>query len=82
MTRDEAERRSADLNAQRAEGDAATWIVTNTKDDGWQPARVMAPGFKGVHPLKATVAARPRPRDADDPRPSTFRDVPPYGAGI
>ena len=46
-----------------------------------QAVRVAAPGFKGVHPLKATVEAKPRPRDADDPRPTTFRDVGPWGIG-
>jgi hypothetical protein len=80
MTEDEARQHAADLNAQRPEGDAGTWIVTQA-DDGWQAVRVAAPGFKGVHPLKATVEAKPRPRDADDPRPTTFRDVGPWGIG-
>lgn len=79
MTRDEAESRATELNDARAEGDAGTWIVSQTPEGGWRPVRVAAPGFKGVHPLKATVESRPRPRDAEDPRPSTFRDVPPYG---
>ena len=80
MTEAEARDRAAELNALRPEGDAGTWIVTRA-DDGWQPVRVAGPGFKGVHPLKATVEAKPRPRDADDPRPTSFRDVGPWGIG-
>jgi hypothetical protein len=82
MTREEAGRRATELNDERAEGDAGTWIVTQTPEGDWRPVRVAGPGFKGIHPLKATVEAKPRPRDADDPRPSTFRDVPPYGGGL
>ena len=82
MTRDEAQARAVELNAERADGDAATWIVTKTPEGDWRPVRVAAPGFKSFHPLKATVEAKPRPREADDVRPSTFRDVPPYGAGL
>ena len=32
--------------------------------------------------LKATTESKPDPRDAPDPRPSSMRNVPPYGAGI
>ena len=32
--------------------------------------------------VKETTEAEERPQQADDPRPSTFRNVPPYGAGI
>jgi hypothetical protein len=80
MTQDQAQKHAAQLNAQRPEGDAGTWIATQG-DDGWHTVRVSALGFKGVHPLKATVEAKPRPRDADDPRPTSFRDVGPWGIG-
>ncbi len=39
----------------------------------------------GVAPPKArteTTEAKPEPRDAPDPRPSTARNIPPYGAGF
>jgi hypothetical protein len=30
---------------------------------------------------KATTEAKPDPRDAPDPRPASFQNVPPYAAG-
>jgi hypothetical protein len=32
--------------------------------------------------LKETTESKPDPRDAPDPRSSTMRNIPPYGAGI
>jgi hypothetical protein len=31
-------------------------------------------------PLKATTEAKPKPSEAEDPRPAIFRNIPPYGA--
>jgi hypothetical protein len=39
----------------------------------------------GIVPDKkptATTEAKPEPRDAPDPRPSSMRNIPPYGGGI
>lgn len=33
-------------------------------------------------PKIATTEAKPRPQQAEDPRPAGVRNIPPYGAGI
>ena len=79
MTREEAEARCAELNAAREEGDPGHWL-TREGEDGWEVVRVNVPGLAERGPLKETTEARPRPPTADDPRPSSIQQVPPYGA--
>lgn len=49
-------------------------------DDGWEVVRIAAlPGQ--VRPTGTSTEARPRP-EADDPRQSIQRLIPPFGPGI
>jgi hypothetical protein len=75
-TREEAEA----LRAQRAAEDpGGTWFTFETATGTWAVGRV---DIKPAPPATgATTEARPRPPDADDPRPASFRNVPPWGAG-
>ena len=81
MTRDEASTRAAQLNAERPEGDAKRWMARKAEAETWEVVQVTVPGFRPPHPLKATVESKPRPPQADDPRPSAFRNAPFSGAG-
>ena len=40
---------------------------------------VNVPGMKARDPLTETIEARPKPSTADDPRPSSQQQFPPYG---
>ena len=80
MTRDEAERRCAELNEAAGEDTADRWLVQEGEGGEWHAVHVSVPGMKPRDPLKETIEARPRPPTADDPRPSTAQQVPPFGA--
>jgi hypothetical protein len=72
MTRDEAETRAAELNA---ESGGHNWFVRELEDGGFDAVKVSVPGFKPNAPLKTTTESNPRPRDADDPRTSFDQNV-------
>jgi hypothetical protein len=79
MTREEALARCEQLNAQAGEGASFHWLAREREGGEWQVVKVPGlPGGRG--PLKEVVEARPRPATADDPRPSTVQQIPPYGA--
>jgi hypothetical protein len=66
VTREEAERRCAGLNAENDDR-GRRWIVQQ-HDNDWRVVRVSIPGLRGIKPLKATVEAKPLPPQPD-PRP-------------
>jgi hypothetical protein len=74
MTREEAQAKAAALNREHPDRHRARWLARE-RADGWQVARVSLPGGVRIDPLKPTVAAKPRPPDAPDPRPAFFRDA-------
>jgi hypothetical protein len=76
MTRDEAEARAAELSA--AEPDHS--FFARERGGDWEIVKVAAmPG----RPRKFGTATEARPRpDADDPRTSTDRLIPPFGPGL
>ena len=80
MTRDEAETLRERLAREQPE---STWVARRAGDE-WEVVKVRLPGAPGARrgPLTATTEAAERPPQGDDPRPSGWRDVPPYGAGI
>jgi hypothetical protein len=55
--------------------------VAGNDDEGWTVARFPVLPGKRLDPLKETIESHAQPNPADDPRPSQWRDVPPYGAG-
>ena len=71
MTRDEADKRAAELNA---EGNG-NWFVRETADGGFEAVRVNVPGMKPVGPLNASIESDPRPPDAEDPRTTYDKNV-------
>ena len=75
MTRGEAEARCAELNASGS----AHWMVREADGGAWEVVSVKVPGLSERGPLKEITEARPRPPTADDPRPSSVQNVPPYG---
>jgi hypothetical protein len=78
MTREEAEARCADFNGEPARD--RQWFPRQVGPEEWELVSVPLPqGAAG--PLKETVESKPRPSHAPDPRPSVFRNIPPYGAG-
>lgn len=79
MTRSDAVARCAELNRDEA-GDRH-WFAKQITPDGWEVVSISGTGLRARGPLKETVETRPRPSEPPDPRPSIFRNVPPYGAG-
>ena len=81
MTRNEAEQRAAQLNAEHPERARYRWLV-RASSEAFDVARVALPPGVRIDPVKETTEARPRPPQADDPRPAFFRDVGgPYAGG-
>jgi hypothetical protein len=78
MTREEAEARCAELNGAREKGDPGHWLAREA-GEGWEVVRVNVPGLGERGVLKETIEARPKPPTADDPRPSSVQQIPPYG---
>jgi hypothetical protein len=81
MTQEQAQQRAADLNRDHPERGRYRWLAREGAD-GWQVARITLPGGMRLDPLDETVESKPRPPQADDPRPALWRDVGgPWGGG-
>lgn len=79
MTREQAQARSAELNADP--GRDRQWFPREVRPEEWDVVAVVIPEAARTGPLKETTEAKPRPAQAPDARPSVFRNIPPYGAG-
>jgi hypothetical protein len=79
MTREQAEARCAELNADPDRD--RQWFPRQAGPDEWEIVSMALPEGARRGPLKEAVESRPRPESPPDPRPSVFRNVPPYGAG-
>ena len=80
MTREEADELRERLSREHPDRVTHAWLAREGPAGEWSVVKVRLPGGAKRDPLKATVEAKPKPREADDPRPAIFRDVPPYGA--
>ena len=80
MDREAAERECARLGSEHPDRATNSWLVREAGEGEWEVVRVPLPPGMRRDPLKATVEAKPEPRDAEDPRPAPFRNIPPYGA--
>jgi hypothetical protein len=80
MTREDAVARAERLNAEHPDRETHTWIPRKSPAGEWEIAKLRMPGLRR-DPLKATTEAKPKPQQADDPRPPIFQNIPPYGAG-
>ena len=79
MDHEAAEQRAEQLRREHPDRLTHTWMARGSADGGWEVVKVRLPGLRTA-PLKASIESRPRPPQPDDPRPSTFRNVPPFGA--
>ena len=79
MTRDEAERRAAQLNAATTDP-SGTWTAQRIGSE-WHVVKIAGAAVHTNAPLKATTEQRPKPDYAPDPRPLNEQNAPPYGAG-
>jgi len=79
MTHDEATKRAAELNSQEQED--RHWFVREQEAGDYQVVAVTAPGLPSHGELHAAIETKPKPTEPPDPRPSLFRNIPPYGAG-
>ena len=79
MTRENAIARCEQLN--RVETGDRRWFAKQLDGGDWDVVAMSGTGFGPRGPLKEATEAKPSPSDAPDPRPSIFRNVPPYGAG-
>ena len=74
MTREEAELRAAQLNAEHPDRATSRWIVKQA-EGGWDVARIALPPGMRLDPIKETTEARPDPPQAPDPRTPFERNV-------
>lgn len=79
MTREDAEREAERLGREHPERDSHRWFARRGDAGDWHVVKVAAAGL-GHPPMKATVEAKPRPPQADDPRSNVARDAPYGGA--
>jgi hypothetical protein len=80
MTRDEAEQLRERLSREHPDRSSHVWLAREDPPGEWSVAKVRLPAGVKIDPLKATVEAKPKPREGDDPRQAIFRNIPPYGA--
>jgi hypothetical protein len=80
MTHEEAVARCRELNREQTDG--RHWLPRQVDASRWEVVSISGPGLRPRGPLKEGAESRPSPSDPPDPRPSIFRNIPPYGAGF
>jgi hypothetical protein len=81
MTRDEAHAEAQRLAAEHPDRATHRWLPREQSDGSWSVARMKLPPGLRTGPLKETVETKPKPPQADDPRPAHSQNVGgPYGA--
>jgi hypothetical protein len=79
MTRDEAVAEARRLSEEHPDRTTHSWIPRQGADGSWSVARL---GIAPQRPDGTLQESKPRPPQADDPRPAFWRDVGgPYGPG-
>ena len=72
MTREEALTECRRLGEEHAERATHSWLPRLLEDGEWSVVKV---GVPGKRPLVTAQESKPRPPQADDPRPAMWRDV-------
>jgi hypothetical protein len=72
MTRDEAISECGRLAREHPERATHSWLPRELAAGEWAVVKV---GVPGQGPLGTMTEAKPRPPQADDPRPAMWRDV-------
>jgi hypothetical protein len=80
MNRADAQDLCERLAREHPERATHTWIAREGADGDWQVLKVAIPGRRR-EPLAETTEAKPAPPQPDDPRPSIYRNIPPFGPG-
>ena len=78
MDRQDAEALAERLSREHPERASHRWVARQA-GEGWEVVKVTVPEGMRRDPLKASTEAKPKPPQADDPRSSISRQVPPYG---
>jgi hypothetical protein len=79
MTRKEALDEARRLSEEHPDRATHSWIPRQGSDGGWGVAKLAIPSRR---PTGSAQESKPKPPQADDPRPALWRDVGgPYGAG-
>lgn len=74
MNREDAQR-EADRRNREDPRAPHRWFARPDADDEWSLVKVSGLPSDLAHPLKTTFEAKPKPAQADDPRPNVWRDV-------
>jgi hypothetical protein len=75
MTQAEAEARCRELAETHPDRQRVRWIAREGRD-GWEIVRIPLPEGVSLRPLTPGIEAKPRPPQADDPRPAHIRNAP------
>jgi hypothetical protein len=79
MTREEAVAEARRLSEEHPDRATHSWIPRQGTDGSWSVAKL---GIAPQRPDGTLLESKPRPPQADDPRPAFWRDVGgPYGPG-
>jgi hypothetical protein len=79
VTKDDAQAACLRLAAEHADRDTHHWVPRESSDGGWEVVKIALPGPQAPE-MAAETRAESKPPQGDDPRPSTFRNIPPFGA--
>jgi hypothetical protein len=82
MTHEEAQAESERLGHEHPDRATHIWLPRAGADGDWTVARIAVPPGMERQRFKATVEAKPRPQQAEDPRTALTRNIPPYGPGV
>ena len=72
MTRDDALAECRRLGDEHPDRATHSWLPRVLEDGEWSVVKVSVPGKR---PLATAQESKPRPPQADDPRPPVWRDV-------
>lgn len=76
MRREDAEALCARNSEEHRERATHRWMAHEGDDGEWAVVKLRLPeGLRAPTPLKATVEAKSKPPEADDPRPAYWRNV-------
>jgi hypothetical protein len=79
MTREEALAEARRLSEEHPDRATHSWIPRKVADGEWTVAKL---GVPAPRPTGTRQESKPKPPQADDPRPAFWRDVGgPYGGG-
>lgn len=76
MTREQAVETARELGATHEDRGTHRWVPRERPDGSWEVAKVGVPHALRQADYKETVGAKPKPPEADDPRPAYLRNAP------